>query len=126
MIEFQLKRWFSERFRKAHPELVKELTEVFLANDLECYAASCQMLGDTDLRPVLGSIRVPVAVIVGEADDATPPAMSKFLHNAIPGSTLSVLPGGKHLTPVEFPAQIASQLLELLRRSEGQEAPAEA
>lgn len=126
MIEFQLKRWFSERFRKGHPEVVKQLSEVFVANDLECYAASCQMLGEADLRPLLGAVRVPTAVIVGEEDDATPPAMSKFLHNAISGSTLSVLPGGKHLTPVEFPAQIAAQLLELVRRPGAQEAAAEA
>lgn len=126
MIEFQLKRWFSERFRKGHPEVVRQLSQVFLANDLECYAASCQMLGEADLRPHLGAIRVPTAVIVGEEDDATPPAMSKFLHNAISGSTLSVLPGGKHLTPVEFPAQIASQLLELVRRPGAQEAAVEA
>ncbi len=126
MIEFQLKRWFGERFRKGHPEVVKQLSEVFAANDLECYAASCQMLGEADLRSHLGAVRIPTAVIVGEEDDATPPAMSKFLHSAIAGSTLSVLPGGKHLTPVEFPAQIASQLLELVRRPGSQEAAAEA
>lgn len=126
MIEFQLKRWFSEGFRKGHAELVKGLSEVFVANDLECYTASCQMLGEADLRAVLGSIRVPTVVIVGEDDDATPPAMAKFLHHAIPGSTLTVLPGGKHLTPVEFPVQIASQLLQLVKRSDAQEAGTEA
>jgi 3-oxoadipate enol-lactonase len=126
MIEFQLKRWFSERFRKEHPGAVKQLSEVFAANDLECYAASCQMLGEADLRPYLGAVRVPTAIIVGEEDDATPPPMSKFLHNAISGSTLRVLPGGKHLTPVEFPDRIASLLLELVRRPEPQEAAAEA
>jgi 3-oxoadipate enol-lactonase len=126
MIEFQLKRWFSERFRKEHPGAVKQLSEVFVANDLECYAASCQMLGEADLRPYLGAVRVPTAIIVGEEDDATPPPMSKFLHNAISGSTLRVLPGGKHLTPVEFPDRIASLLLELVRRPEPQEAAAEA
>lgn len=125
MIEFQLKRWFSEGFRKGHAELVKRLSEVFVANDLECYAASCQMLGDADLRGVLGPIPVPAVVIVGEHDDATPLAMSKFLHHAIPGSTLTILPGGKHLTPVEFPVQIASQLLQMVQRSETQEAAAD-
>ena len=51
MVEFQVTRWFSDRFRTAHPEIVKELTEVFLANDVDCYAATCVMLGDADLRP---------------------------------------------------------------------------
>jgi 3-oxoadipate enol-lactonase len=126
MIEFQLKRWFSERFRTAHPELVKQLSDVFLANDLECYAASCKLLGDADLRPILGSLRVPTAVIVGENDDATPPAMAEHLNKTIRGSTLNVLPGGRHLTPVEFPAQVASQLLSLLQTSQSHEAAAEA
>src|SRR5882757_10212210 len=34
MVEFQTKRWFSDKFRTAHPEFVKEMTEIFLASDL--------------------------------------------------------------------------------------------
>ena len=126
VIEFQLKRWLGEGFRKAHPEVLTQLSDVFLANDLDCYAASCKLLGDADLRPFLASIRVPTAVIVGENDDATPPAMAQHLHDAIRGATLAVLPGGRHLTPIEFPAQVASQLASLLQRSESHEAAAEA
>ena len=63
MVEFQLSRWFSERFRVEHPELIKEITDVFLANDVDCYAATCVMLGDADLRHVSPSLRVPVSRI---------------------------------------------------------------
>src|ERR1700676_4570539 len=41
LLEFQLPRWFSDEFRKTHPESVQAATEVFLANDLDCCAASC-------------------------------------------------------------------------------------
>jgi 3-oxoadipate enol-lactonase len=116
MVEFQATRWFSDKFRTAHPELVKAMAEIFLANDLECYAATCIMLGDADLRHFLPALRVPVAVIVGEEDYATPVAMARHLHEAIRGSTLTILPGGRHLTPVECPDQIASQISMLLQR----------
>jgi 3-oxoadipate enol-lactonase len=115
MIEFQATRWFGDRFRTAHPDLVKALAEIFMANDLECYAATCIMLGDADLRHFLPALRVPVAVVVGEEDYATPVAMARTLHAAIRRSTLTIIPEGRHLTPVEWPEQIASQLLTLLQ-----------
>lgn len=126
MVEFQISRWFSDRFRTAHPEVVKEMTQVFLANDVDCYAATCVMLGDADLRPVLPSLRMPVAVIVGEEDYATPVAMAHHLHETIRGSTLTVLPGGRHLTPVECPDQIAARLIELMALVESKKTAADA
>ena len=115
MVEFQATRWFGDRFRTAHPELVKAMAEIFLVNDVECYAASCIMLGEADLRHYLPALRMPVAVIVGEEDYATPVAMAQQLHEAIRGSTLTILPGGRHLTPIEWLDQIASQLATTAR-----------
>ena len=120
LVEFQATRWFSDRFRKAHPEVVKRMTEIFLANDLESYSATCLMLGEMDLRPKLPMLTMPVVVIVGEEDYATPVAMAQQLHEAIRGSTLTVIPGGRHLTPVECPDQIAEKLLTLLERADYQ------
>lgn len=116
LIDFQVARWFSESFRAAHPERGKTAIEAFLANDVDCYAASCVMLGDADLRPCLPELRMPVAVIVGEDDYATPVAAARQLHDAIAGSTLKILPSARHLTPIECPEQIAAELLGLLRR----------
>ena len=116
LVDFQVTRWFGDAFCSAHPELVSATTGVFLANDLDCYAASCVMLGDADLRPGLAKLRMPVAIIVGEEDYATPPIMARQLHEAIQGSTLSIIPGARHLTPIERPDQIARQLLALTER----------
>jgi 3-oxoadipate enol-lactonase len=117
MVAFQNTRWFGDAFRAAHPELLKAMSDVFLANDVECYAATCAMLGDADLRVYLASLRMPVAVIVGEEDYATPVAMAQYLHDAIAGSTLTILKGARHLAPVESPEPVASQLLELVHRN---------
>ena len=64
--------------------------------------------------PYLPSLRMPVAVVVGEEDYATPVAAAEQLHQAIPQSTLTILPGARHLTPVECPDRIAAEIETLL------------
>jgi 3-oxoadipate enol-lactonase len=118
LVDFQVKRWFSDEFREREPELVNRAAEIFVANDFECYAASCALLGDVDLRPNLASCCMPVAIVVGEDDSATPVAMARHLHEGIPQSTLTILPRARHLTPIERPGEIASELLALLRRNQ--------
>jgi 3-oxoadipate enol-lactonase len=115
LVDFQVTRWFSDRFRAAHPEVVSQCVATFLRNDVRAYAATCRMLGAADLRPVLRGIRVPTAVVVGEEDYATPLAMASELHRNIEGSTLTVLKNARHLTPLEKPAELASELMELLK-----------
>jgi 3-oxoadipate enol-lactonase len=116
MIDFQLTRWFSDGFRANHPEVLKRTTDIFVANDVECYAASCGLLGAADTRAQLGSFKMPTAVVVGEQDYATPVAMARQLHDAIPQSTLSIIAGARHLTPIEFPDRITAELRGLFGR----------
>ena len=115
LVQFQTRRWFGDAFRAAHPEVSDALIEVFLANDVACYEATCEMLGTTDLRALLALLRMPVAIVVGAEDYATPVAMAETLHAAIPHSTLNVLANARHLTPVERPGDIASAILNLAR-----------
>jgi 3-oxoadipate enol-lactonase len=114
MIGFQVARWFSDEFRARHPDIVSAVSAIFVANDVECYCASCIMLGDTDLRPSQTSIHAPTRIVVGEGDYATPVAMSQQIHESIRDSTLRILPRVRHLTPIEAPGEIATQLLALV------------
>jgi 3-oxoadipate enol-lactonase len=115
LVEFQVTRWFSERFRQDNPEAVRRAVATFLKNDVQAYAASCRMLGAADLRSTLPGITVPAAVVVGEEDYATPVAMARALHAGISGSKLTVLAGARHLTPLEKPAEVAAVLQRLLQ-----------
>lgn len=119
LVDFQVTRWLGDAFRAAHPAVVHDLVEVFLANDLECYAAACAMLGAADSRPHLAGFRMPVAVVVGEEDQATPVASARFLHEAIAASTLTILGSARHLTPVECPEHIAAGIRALAQRARG-------
>lgn len=117
LFDFQATRWFSDEFRASHPDVLQRTLAVFVAADLDCYTASCTLLGDVDMRAHLPAFRMPVAIVVGEEDYATPVEMARRLHDAIPQSTLTVLPHGRHLTPIEHPDAIASELRALLERA---------
>ncbi|MFF3870951.1 alpha/beta fold hydrolase [Streptomyces sp. NPDC001978] len=119
LIPFQLTRWFGDAFRSAEPELMARLTEVFTANDLECYEATCAMLGWTDLRESAPSIPHPAAVLVGEDDGATPPEMARALARLIGDGPATVVPGTRHLTPLENPGVVVDALTALLDRAAG-------
>jgi 3-oxoadipate enol-lactonase len=90
---------------------------VFLANDIDCYTATCEMLGDADLRHYQSSLQMPTSVIVGEEDYATPVAMSEQIQEAMPDATLSILKNVRHLTPIECPVVIAEKILALMERT---------
>ncbi|MGE0630196.1 MAG: alpha/beta fold hydrolase, partial [Hyphomicrobiaceae bacterium] len=114
LIDFQTTRWFGDAFRDKNPGVVKASVDTFLANDLPAYAETCRMLGAADLRAGLSDIKVPTRIVVGEEDYATPVKMAEELHAGIKGSTFRVLPGARHLTPLEQPDTIADELKKLL------------
>jgi 3-oxoadipate enol-lactonase len=116
LVDFQVTRWFGDEFRSTHPDLVAEVVRIFVSNDMDCYVASCAMLGDADLRPYLPKLHMPVAIVVGEEDYATPVPLSQQMHAAISDSTLTILPKARHLTPIECPDQIVDQLVGLAKR----------
>src|SRR5271165_6094500 len=68
-----------------------------------------------DSRPVLGAIRCPTLVLVGEGDELTPPDRAAEIAQAIGGCRLTILPECGHLSTLERPRQVTAALLELLR-----------
>ena len=114
MVQFQNTRWFSDAFRARNTEVAAKAVETFLRNDLQAYAATCRMLGACDMRAALPNFKMPTAVVVGEEDYAAPVAMAEVLHRGIANSTLTVIQGGRHLTPLEVPQRIAAELKRLL------------
>ena len=69
-----------------------------------------------DRTHVLGAISAPTAVLVGEFDGITPPADSEQMARSIAGSSLTIIPGAGHLTPIENPDAVTEALRLLLAR----------
>lgn len=116
LVDFQKTRWVSDGFRKEHPEIVDQAIEVFLANDLNAYAETCRMLGHFDGREAMAKMRMPTMIMVGEEDYAAPVAMAEAMHQGIKGSTLDVIEGVRHLTPLECPQIVAAKLRDVAAR----------
>jgi 3-oxoadipate enol-lactonase len=100
---FQLERWFTEEFRAANAQLCDELLDVFRANDLPSYEATCVAMGEFKATDDLGRIAVPTTVIVGADDFATPVSHAEVIAAGIPGARLRVIEDALHLTPIEAP-----------------------
>lgn len=110
---FQKTRWVSDGFREAHPGVVDDAIEIFVANDVPAYLETCRMLGRCDMRGALPGFRFPVGIVVGEEDYATPVAMAEAMAERIPEASLEVIKGARHLTPLEVPDRIAAFLEEI-------------
>jgi 3-oxoadipate enol-lactonase len=111
LIDFQLSRWFSDAFKAQHPEVVEACVATFLRNDVKAYAEACRMLGEFDVRNGLRFLKMPVRILVGEEDYATPPAMAEEMNAIMEQSTYRLLPKARHLTPLERPDEVAEEIL---------------
>ncbi|MFC8734982.1 3-oxoadipate enol-lactonase [Streptomyces sp. NA03103] len=97
-------RWFTPGFTV--PRLVRDHREA----DPGAYAACCDALAAFDLRDRVAEISAPTLLIAGREDPATPPAHLRELADAVPGSTLTEIPGASHLAPAERPEAVLTAL----------------
>jgi pimeloyl-ACP methyl ester carboxylesterase len=67
-----------------------------------------------DSRPYLAAIGCPTLVLVGDADQLTPPERAQEIAAAIPGARLVVVPASGHLSTLEQPERVNAALLEWL------------
>jgi 3-oxoadipate enol-lactonase len=77
------------------------------------------MLGSFDLRAGLAHLPMPVGIVVGEEDYATPPAMAEAMKAAIPHATYRLLPKARHLTPLERPDEVSEEILTVIGKARG-------
>ncbi len=101
--EVAMRRLFASEFQARHPDLMRDRREAFLETDVEVFQAACAALAELDLRPELGQVKVPVLVLVGEHDEATPPPMSRELAIGLPNARLKIIPGCAHVPQLQSP-----------------------
>ena len=80
------------------------------------YIGCCKAIPEIDVTDRLGAITCPVQVVVGDQDVGTPVAMSRAIHDAIPGSELVVIASASHLSNLEQPAAFNKAIAGFLDR----------
>lgn len=98
-------RWFAPGF--APCPISEELLATLNAADAGSYAALCTALALFDLRQDLPALALPMLVIGGIADLATPPADQQAIAAAVPGARAEILADVAHLAPAEKPQAVA-------------------
>jgi pimeloyl-ACP methyl ester carboxylesterase len=86
----------------------------FLANPAQTIHDDLAACNEFDVMDRLGHVSVRTVIIVGEEDRLTPVKYSRFLHEGIPGSTMTVIPRAGHLVMVERPVEFDAALAEFL------------
>jgi len=111
-------RWFTEAFRRSHPDEVRRQVERLAVNDPNAYLEAYRVLATNDLGDQLKKITLPTLVITGEHDEGSPPRMARLMSEQIDGSELIILEGQKHSVLTEVPEVVAREISRFLREPE--------
>ena len=107
LVEPSLQRWFTPGFLAADPEPVQRMRLLAAETDLRGFCGCAAAVRDLAQAELLPAIRVPVLVIVGEQDQATPPAAGEFIQQRVAGARIARLPAA-HQSAVECPEAFAA------------------
>lgn len=109
-----LGRFFSPAFRAQGDPALDAVARMLRAAAAEGYAGSCDALATADLTELAQDVQAPSLVIVGTADEATPPSDARTLHASLAHSKLVELAGAGHLANLEHPEDFGRLVLEFL------------
>jgi 3-oxoadipate enol-lactonase len=118
--DIAIRRLFSRDYQAGHPDLIAERRQRFLQIAPRTFHRACDALATLDLRSDLAAVRVPVLMLAGEFDEATPPPMARELVEGVSNARLRILPGCAHVPQLQEPALFLSVIAEFL---EGREDP---
>lgn len=115
-IEAAIERWFNKKFIIQNPEMVQQVRKRLQENDPASYLAAYRVFatGDAELYQRLDKIKCPTLVLTGEFDVGSTPHMAKLMENRIPHSEVVIIPGIKHMLPLEGAGILNEKLLSFL------------
>jgi 3-oxoadipate enol-lactonase len=116
LVEPTLTRWFTDDFRRTHPERVASIAAAIRATPEAGYIGCGHAIPKLNVTARLKEIACPVLIIVGADDPSTPFAMAQEIHENIPGSELVVIPSAAHLVNIEQPEEFNRALVRFYDR----------
>jgi len=108
--EASVRRWYDGTDVSAAD--VRRTEQTLLGNDpadfLSCYRVFAT--ADAEIAPGLAGITVPSLAVTGENDPGSTPEMTHRLADAIPHCRAVIVPGARHMLPVERPRELVDCL----------------
>lgn len=112
-----IQRWLTPNFIERNPAMTAKVLAMIAGIPPTGYMATAAAVRDMDQRASLAAVTMPVLVIAGALDPATPPAMGEAIADAIPSARLAILDAA-HMSNVELPEEFTKLLLAFLRQCE--------
>jgi len=110
-----IERWFTPAF--VGDLAVERVRARLRGNDVAGWSAGWHAIAGLDATPHLGALRIPVLVLAGEKDVATPATMAETtVARAIPGARFAVLPGAPHMMQIESESTFTSAVMDFALR----------
>jgi pimeloyl-ACP methyl ester carboxylesterase len=111
-----------DRWDSAHGETVRRR---MLANHVPSYLACYRVFAESDeeIWPLYPRLPMPVLAITGADDAGSTPAMSRAIAAAVPHGEARIVPGARHLLPLDRPDEVARAILDNIGRSRGDRRP---
>lgn len=116
LVDGNMERRFSEKFRQADPVRSAALRETLLATKISGYLGCTNAMQTFDYEKQLPEIKKPVLVVCGSDDLSTTPEVNRRIAKLIPGAAYREIVGGRHFPNVEFPDEFNAIMLDWLNR----------
>lgn len=89
---------------QTRPEIAQRVRTMIEGNQISGIAGDLMAMAERpDSVPLLKQIACPIQIIVGELDQATPPADAKLMAEQISHARLAIIPNAAHLANLEQP-----------------------
>lgn len=110
-----LQRWYAGT--DVDPAWVRRTEDTLLGNDVTSFVNCYRVFAtaDAEVAAELDRISVPALAVTGELDPGSTPEMTERLAAALPDCRAVVVPGVRHMLPVERPAALVDCLTTLIR-----------
>ena len=111
-----LSRWFDGT--DVEPGQIERTRATLLANDPQSFVHCYRVFAtaDADISPQLRNITAPSLAVTGACDTGSTPEMTRRLASAIPACEAVVIPGARHMLPIERPGELVDCLSTFVGR----------
>jgi (E)-2-((N-methylformamido)methylene)succinate hydrolase len=114
LAEGNRERWFTDAFRREHPDVVDQRVAQVKACDGPSYLHAFRVFVTADFADRLHEVRVPALVVTGEHDLAATGRMAHLMGERLRDAEVHVLPGLRHSLLIEATATITDLLERFL------------
>jgi len=115
IVDATMERWFTPAGNNSGSSAVAAVKAQLASTSSKGYVACCHAIMKLNYIDQLEKINVPVSLIVGAEDPATPVSASEAMHIRLPNSQLTILENASHISNVEQTDAFNDVLLSFLK-----------